>query len=325
MVTTKVQTGLITFWSLCESFNRQTLQANLHAAGFPGLMPDVRANVTVLRDALTEAFAKTRVLVRPLAAKNGFAVVREDRGADENAYAPVLTAKVFDGRADPVFAGGDQARIDDVTRTYHRLKDRVTLNQVTTALIKGLDQLRGTRLRPSGGVYWLPGDKVGDWQAISQAFETAAEGRAVVYRVEHDLSPEAVVAIRDGLVGEVMSEARRLHEEIMSGELGDRALETRKNEAAALRDKVSEYERILGVGLAHLKKTLDSVEQTNATAAVLLAADPFGALTGASSAPTPAVVFQARVSVPAVPATPPSPVSDDPFEAAMRIADGLAR
>jgi hypothetical protein len=38
---------------------------------------------------------------------------------------------------------------------------------------------------------------------------------------------------------------------------------------------VSEYEAILGVGLDHLKRTLDRVDQADATAALLLAADPF--------------------------------------------------
>ena len=38
---------------------------------------------------------------------------------------------------------------------------------------------------------------------------------------------------------------------------------------------VGEYEQILGLGLTHLKTVLDRVDQADATATLLLAADPF--------------------------------------------------
>jgi hypothetical protein len=277
MVTMKVQTGLVVFWSLSEFTDRARLNAGWTAAGFNHAVPEPRANVSVLKDALTDVFAGSRFLVRPLAARTGFAVVREDRGQDENSYAPVLTAKVH-GDESPIYAG-DVGKADEVNAAYHRHLGRVASHQMSAALVKVLYDLGGIRLRPSGSVYWLPGDRADAWDRVVAGFEQAADGgKSVGYMLRHDLDADAIVAVRDAITHEVSTEAARLSQDILSGDLGDKAIETRKKEAVLLKRKVSEYEAILGVGLDHLKRTLDAVEQADATAALLLAADPFSAV-----------------------------------------------
>jgi hypothetical protein len=278
MVTMKVQTGLVVFWTLSEFTDRRRLMAAWSQAGFNKYVPEARANVAVLRDALAEVFAGSRFLVRPLAARTGFAVVREDRGQDENSYQPVLTAKVLADQ-NPVYSG-DVGKADEVNAAYHRHLGRVTAQQLSAALVKVLYNLGGTRLRPSGSIYWLVGDRANTWDRVVSGFELAADGgRSVGYVLRHDMDADAVVAVRDAIVHEVTTEAARLSQAILSGELGDKAVEARKKEALLLKRKVSEYEAILGVGLDHLKQTLDRVDQADATAALLLAADPFEPLT----------------------------------------------
>ena len=275
MVTTKVRTGCVVFWTLAAFADRARLKGGWNAAGFAHAVPDERENVSVLRDALAEVFGGSRFLVRPLSARNGFTVVREVRGEDENTFATVLTAKVF-GSELPTIAG-DQSKSQEVLAAYARHAGRVTSQQVSAALVRILQELGGTRLRPSGSVYWLPGDQADAWRAVTQAVESAADGgTSVGYVISHELDADSVVAVRDAIVHEVVSEGKRLMDEILTGDLGERAIKTRKAEAAELRRKVVRYEEILGVGLSHLKKALDDVEQTNASAALLLAADPFG-------------------------------------------------
>ena len=60
--------------------------------------------------------------------------------------------------------------------------------------------------------------------------------------------------------------------EIGSGDLGGRALETRKQQAGDLRDKVLLYEHLLAVGLSDLHAELDRVDQAAASATLLIAA-----------------------------------------------------
>jgi len=267
--------GSVIYWSLAPYFDRQRLLTAWRPMELEGDVPEQRPAVACLRDALQDVFAGAKVLIRPLAAKNGFSVVNENRGEDGNTYSTVLTAKTYGDNAAPIFSG-NLAKIDEVNAAYHQHFGRITSGQMGGVLVRVLQKLGATRLRPTGGVYWLPGSRLGEWEAAMEGVEYAADGgKATCYVIRHQLDAASVRAVRDGLVTEVNTEVARLTEEIQSGDLGERAIKSRKQEAAQLRNKVAEYERILGVGLEQLRKALDEVEQTNAVAALLLAANPF--------------------------------------------------
>jgi hypothetical protein len=102
--------GAVVFWSLAEWSHRARLQSQLATLGLEALVPDARPAPACLRAALDEVFAGPRVLVRPLATRDGFAVVREDRGTAGNQYQtdlmsrvtgdpPTLSFDPWDGRA----------------------------------------------------------------------------------------------------------------------------------------------------------------------------------------------------------------------------------
>jgi hypothetical protein len=87
-------------------------------------------------------------------------------------------------------------------------------------------------------VYWVPGHKLDEWAAVAQAVERAATGRpSAVYVIKHRLDVDAVRAVQDAVVGEVRADAERIAAEVGTGELGGRALDTRRKEAQALREK----------------------------------------------------------------------------------------
>ena len=91
-----------------------------------------------------------------------------------------------------------------------------------------------------------------------------------MYVLRHRLDADAVRAVRDAVVAEVQAEADRIRDEVAAGDLGGRALETRKKQAAELRDKVLLYEDLLSVGLPGLHTAVDQADQAAATAALLL-------------------------------------------------------
>ena len=95
-----------------------------------------------------------------------------------------------------------------------------------------------------------------------------------VYLLRHRLDGDAVRAVRDAVVAEVHAAAVRIAEEVAAGDLGGRALETRRQHARELRDKVLLYEDLLSVGLAELHRAIDVADQAAATASLLLAAQP---------------------------------------------------
>ena len=78
--------GAVTFWSLADWSDRARLRDAFDALGLAAFVPDPRPAPACLRDALEDVLGGPRVLVRPLATRDGFAVVNEDRGAADNAY-----------------------------------------------------------------------------------------------------------------------------------------------------------------------------------------------------------------------------------------------
>jgi hypothetical protein len=267
--------GAVTFWALAEWSDRHRLESAFASIGLSAFVPEPRPAPACLKDALEDVLGGPRVLVRPLANRDGFAVVREDRGIDANQYLTLFTAAVRDGR-DPVFDPWT-ADADRVADAYRRQLGRVPAGQLSAALVKVVESLGGTRLRPAGAIYWVPGPRIGAWAEAGRAAEDAAETRpSAVYVLRHRLDADAVRAVKDAVVGEVESEAQRICEEVVAGDLGGRALETRKRQAAALRDKVVLYEDVLNLGLAGLHRAVDRADQAAATAAILLATHGFG-------------------------------------------------
>ena len=276
--------GAVVFWSLAEWSHRGRLTAQLAELGLEALVPDPRPAPAALRSALEDVFAGPRVLIRPLATKDGFAVVREDRGMSANQYQTELTARVVNGDPPALTFEPCDARTPKVEGAYWSQLGRVSACQMSASMVRMIESLGGTRLRPSGAVYWLPGHRIDEWARIANAIENSADGAlSAVYILRHRLDHDSVRAVRDAVISEVQAEANRIRDEVLAGELGGRALETRKKQAADLREKVLLYEDLLSVGLKGLHRVIDEADQAAATAAILLGAtapegvaSPFG-------------------------------------------------
>lgn len=265
--------GAVVFWSLADGTDRRRLRDGFQSLDLESFVPEPRPAPSVLRDALEEVLGGPRVLVRPLASRDGFAVVQEDRGTAANAYATTLVARVSsevvpDLRFDPY-----DDRADRVREAFLVHSSRVPATQLSAVLVKVVESLGGTRLRPGGAVYWVPGHKLDDWAAVARVVEAASLTKpSAVYVIRHRLDAEAVRAVRDAVVAEVAADAERIANEVQSGDLGSRALESRRQEASQLRSKVLLYEDLLAVGLAGLHAAIDTADQATATASLLLAA-----------------------------------------------------
>jgi hypothetical protein len=267
--------GVVSFWSLAEFSDRARLEAHFAPLGLSAVVPDPRPAAACLKAALEDVFGGPRVLVRPLASRDGFVVVKEDRGLAANRYATELTARVT-GQPPVLSFDPWDGRALAVEAAFRAQLGRVPAAQLSAALVKVVESLGGIRLRPGGAVYWLPGPRIAEWLEVGRAVEQAAEIRSsAVYVLRHRLDRDAVRAIRDAVVSEVRAEAERIREEVAAGGLGGRALEARQKQASELRQKVLLYEELLNVGLAGLHAAVDQADQAAATAALLLAAHGF--------------------------------------------------
>ena len=268
--------GAVVFWSLADGTDRDRLRDRFTPLDLGEFVPDERPASAFLKDALESVLGGPRVLVRPLAARDGFAVVREDRGTAVNAYATTMVAKDSSGGFTTLTFDPDDDRADRVRAAFHKHTGRVPAAQLSAALVRVVDALGGTRLRPGGAVYWVPGHKLGDWADVAEVVERASTGRpSAVYAIRHKLDADAVRAVRDAVVADVADvaeEADRIAKDVAAGDLGGRALDVRRKDAAALRDKVLLYEDVFAVGLAGLHTAVDAADQAAAGAALLLAA-----------------------------------------------------
>jgi hypothetical protein len=266
--------GAVVFWSLAEWTARDRLLEGLTVLGLEPFVPEPRPLTAALREALEQVLGGPRVLIRPLSRRDGFAVVREERGEAGNGYEQELVARVENDAAAPClcFSPTDE-RAERIRAVCGQQLGLLHAAQVSTALVNLVEHLRGTRLRPGGAVYWLPGHQLDAFQSAAHAFEGAAEGRSsAVYLLRHRMDADAVRAVRDAVIAAVQAEAQCIHLEVLTGELGERALENRRAQAGQLRQKVLLYEEILDVGLAALHQAVDEVDQAAAAAALLAGA-----------------------------------------------------
>ena len=71
--------GTLTYWSLTEGTNRESLRAGFTALNKPHLLPEVLEDSQALRRSMQKHFGgSNRVLIRPLDGIVGYEVVREE-------------------------------------------------------------------------------------------------------------------------------------------------------------------------------------------------------------------------------------------------------
>lgn len=252
--------GAITYWQTGEYIALDSLKHGLEQLGLEKFVPGPRTPAAALKDALCEHFPGSNHRVERLKEADGFEVVEVTRGSTSNIYRGTMVAKLDANNVIRFAPLGEMAQA--IVATYNRHLGQVRGTILTRSLVEIAYHLNGTRLRPEGGVYWLPEGSLDLWAEVGGAcLRSSVGGRCKVHVIRHHLDRDAVAAVRDAIAEEVMSEARRLQADMESAELGDKAIETRRHQADALRRKIREYEEILGVGLATLKEAVDAAEQ----------------------------------------------------------------
>lgn len=261
--------GAVTFWSLSGTTLREQLASRWEDAGFKDFIPPPPGAVAALHDALDDVLAGPRMMVRPLYTKDGWTVVEEQRGTEENKYVTILTAKLAEG-SDAVTITPYSEAVPLILQKYRHCLLCLKPAVIGSALVRAVQSLGAASLRPNGGFYDVPLGRLDDWSRLALA--TEACGGHFVYLVRHIMDADAVRAIRDAVVKDVLSEAKRINQEIKEKELGERALKNRQALAQALREKVLVYEELLDMGLEGLHQAVSEAEEAAGRAALLVAA-----------------------------------------------------
>ena len=273
--------GAITYWRLAGGANGDDLNNALRDSG---LSDDDLLKLTTPRRALRRAMqerARGNVFMRAgrSALKDGgLYLVRQT--ADAVDQSPVFDVMVdarlstagtptfqVDARFNPDTDDDVEASLND--RFWHHVW-HVTAIDISSCLIQQARACDAVSLRESGGMYFIPRDRLDAWQ---QRVETLhAETNCRVHMVPAMDSQQAFDAVIDAVIDESTMFTASLQEDLDGGELGERALRSRAEQAKAHLEKLARYERLLGEAAAERLATLREGimdQQTNAIAAAL--------------------------------------------------------
>ncbi len=267
-----VAAGAMTYWSLGQQTDPDILTNGLGQLGLPDYAPKPRTWLTSLKAALAEMFAKPEELIRPLRHKNrnGYTIVVEERGEHENTYTRTVNACVDkEGRVSVTAGVADRHELQRLTNHYHRVLPSSSVSDMLTDIIH--EQLGGISLKTNGGLYFIPEDRVGKWMDVIMVVEAAA-----VEPTANDLSVVPLemneMTLRDikrSITHEVETAAERLRKDIAENDLGNDALLNRAVRASQLRERIRQYEQILGQALDVCHQNLDIAVQAFSVAAAV--------------------------------------------------------
>jgi hypothetical protein len=282
MVETKVSAGGgVLFWTLAQWYDRLAIVHGLEGIGRATLAPPPRPIVSCARAALGALYKGNNFTIKPLKdpdkGAHSLEVVRIDPVDDErNDYVQVLRLKIdTDDNEQPRIRlwPFDPTIAQSITDEFNNARGLVGGEAVSDMLTKWASLLRGTRLRPVGGIYWLPNDQLDAWSQVTAIAEsTATRGRCSCYILRNLMDAEAVRAVKDAIEVEVQGRAREIWDEISAGTLGKRGLNNRSDEANDLISKVLEYENLLSTSLVATKDGLENLRNAAAAAALMASA-----------------------------------------------------
>lgn len=273
--------GAVVYWSAGPT-RRELLGLRLTRMGMAELVPEPRTDAACLKSSLMDYCdeksnhrrGKDKLLqARKRQSQNGFEVLDVERGTDSNDYRMDFAAKVMDGGYVTITTGS--ADVDRIRELFAAHKANITGASIGKLLVEVLERLGGTALRPSGGVYWIPGHTVNRWEAIATIVEECAvekEGNAV-YCITHSFNERSVRAVKDAITAEIKAASETVIDEIKENDLGPDALIRRQLVAASLRARVSQYEGIIGEAMTTLHDAVKLAEEAAASAFAIKAAE----------------------------------------------------
>ena len=282
--------GAMVLWSITGTADGETVNNRLKALGLP---PAATIDEQEALRLSMQEDARGRLMVRPLAQGVGYALVQESDDGTEMQYDEVYRAIVVDGAlvgqpgekvvSPKLGPAGGSLTLPDVYRTLNQRHGKwygqVNADKLGACLTNAVRFLGGVAVRHRGGVYWLADEALGALSQVAQVVEAEAPGSSV-FRVKTVADEQTVRLVSSSLSHEVETEAARIQDELQSGDLGERAIETRRARLDVLQQKVEDYESLLGETMDSLKDRLEEVGMARVVAELTSPSDDSDHLSG---------------------------------------------
>jgi hypothetical protein len=257
--------GALVYWRLEGEVDPKELALHWQLAGLDDdLLPSTPAPSTALARTM-RGLAAHRKLVRPLEERGSHALVREVVSGNDLTYDVALRVSLdVAGRAIVEPAGHPlQAQIH---AAYDHHLEVCAADDIGGWLVGLIAEVDGVAMRERGGIYFVPPAKLPLWQAMTTALRKVSNHR--MFELPAVAAGTAVEAILDAISQEAEADATKMEAELLSDELGGRALASRVSKTEALEAKVTRYEGLLGAKLDVLRDRLEAL-RANLTVAIL--------------------------------------------------------
>lgn len=253
--------GAVTVWKSSQA-NRNSLLKKLTDIGVGDFCPESTTRHLALRNALRSVYGVEKVKNLPGFAN--FAII--DAVATRESWSG-QSAMTYRAELDALVCSRMDSRIDDVRREYRTNMEGIPSTDISKMLVKLAYHLGGVPCASgAGGAYWIPKDSMPIWKDIARSVEnTSTNGRAKVFMFTTAMDDEAIRAVVGSLEDNICKELADMESEVASGKLKKRALESRERQLGEKRQRIREYESMLGVTM---KKLHDAVEQTKKTSVI---------------------------------------------------------
>ena len=248
--------GAIVSWSLSPT-KREELEKLYNFCGLSNFLPGETTDVAALRAAMEDVKGKNqRVEALEKPSKHGYEIVLIERGKVHNDHTTSFTARVEDG---VVHTGWGYTDDQALQERYDYRKSLLSPSSVSDSLGKIALYMNGTCLYP--GTFWIPQAKMDSWEYLAREIEAIGEGKNRMRRLSTVFDEQTMEEVRQGITEEVKRTAEAMMAEIGTGELGERALESRKKRALELERRVETYEGILEHSLDDLREEIKKVQE----------------------------------------------------------------
>lgn len=259
--------GFQVWWKFGRATVPGDLAKMLDDNGYERFSPEKRTWSASLKLAISDEIKKLQGsnLVRPLAdqEKNGFSVMREIKGQDENQYPVLFHANVSNEKVYCLKVSSDmgdqlalESRLQKGAEFYHNVLTGAATGKVLVNIIR--KRFDGTSIQDGGKMYFIPSKHLEEWKLIEKIFVGAAAPPHFnrMYRLGYKIDENSMLAIKDQIESELLLETRRIMDDFKANDMSKRVLENRADKIDGLVKKMELYESILDTSLGSCRDQL---------------------------------------------------------------------
>ena len=269
--------GVVVFFDN-EATPREDLRKVLDWHGLTPLLPEKVTNEKALRQALSDFTRQIPCpnghvwMIRGLKhlKMNGYEAKLEKKDETENDATQAFRVKIVNHAVViendtlplsqvPMVTGHKQQKLQALYDTAKAMVSGSDVGALLTKIIRSYSKPMAISLRPMGGLYWVPDEHKAAFESFCDDLESACPGNQITPN-EWRMNPKGLRKVKDQMVKEMGNEAKEIMEAVLSGQLGENALENRMRRCIELQDEVNISSEILGEFTERLQTVLTGAQ-----------------------------------------------------------------